>query len=107
MIKRRKHLAIGVVIVGGAAALAAIVVHTLLPGSVIASVDVGPGYAPVSLTVDAGMGVAYVGRQDGGHAAFHAHREGTADAAHLHGPSGSRLGRGRRRTGPRVRRPRL
>ena len=65
MIKRRKRLAIAVVIVGGAAALAAIVVHTLLPGSIIASVDVGPGYAPVSLTVDAGMGVAYVGRQGG------------------------------------------
>jgi hypothetical protein len=41
------------------------VVHTLLQGSVIASVDVGPGYAPVSLAVDAGTGVAYVGRQDG------------------------------------------
>ncbi|HKO24559.1 MAG TPA: PQQ-binding-like beta-propeller repeat protein [Chloroflexota bacterium] len=68
MIKRRTRLAIAVVIVGGAAALAAIVVHTLLPGSVIASVDVGPGpgYAPVSLAVDAGTGVVYVGRQDGG-----------------------------------------
>jgi DNA-binding beta-propeller fold protein YncE len=65
MIKRRKRLAIGVVIAGGAAVLAAIVVHTLLLGSVIASVDVGPGYAPVSLAVDAGTGVAYVGRQDG------------------------------------------
>ena len=53
MIKRRKRLAIAIVIVGGAAALAAIVVHTLLPGSVIASVDVGPSYAPVSLAVDA------------------------------------------------------
>src|SRR5919201_3289738 len=66
MIKRRKRLAIALVIVGGAATLAAIVVHTLLPGSVIASVDVGPGYAPVSLAVDAGTGVVYVGRQDGG-----------------------------------------
>jgi hypothetical protein len=41
------------------------VAHTLLLGSVIASVDVGPGYAPVSLAVDAGTGVAYGGRQDG------------------------------------------
>jgi hypothetical protein len=41
-------------------------VHTLHLGPVIASVDVGPGYVPVSLAVDTGMGVAYVGRQDGG-----------------------------------------
>lgn len=57
MIKRRKLLAMAVVVIGGATALAAIVVHTLLLGSVIASVDVGPGYAPVSLAVDAGTGV--------------------------------------------------
>jgi hypothetical protein len=68
VIKRCKYVAIAVVIVGGTAALAAIVVHTLLPGSIIASVDVGvgPGYARVSLAVDAGTGVVYVGRQDGG-----------------------------------------
>src|SRR2546421_4709272 len=65
MITRHKRLAMAVVVIGGAAALAAIVVHTLLLGSVIASVDVGPGYVPVSLAVDAGTGVAYVGRQDG------------------------------------------
>ena len=56
MIKRHKRLAIAVVIIAGAAALAAIAVHTLLQGSVLASVDVGPGYVPVSLAVDAGTG---------------------------------------------------
>ena len=39
MLKRR----IAAVVNGGAAALAAIVVHTLLHGSVIASVVIGPG----------------------------------------------------------------
>src|SRR5436853_347736 len=41
MIKRRKRLAMAVVIIGGVVVLAAIAVHTLLQGSVIASVDVG------------------------------------------------------------------
>ncbi len=63
---RRKRLAYALVAVGGIAVIAAVVLHTVLVGSVLASVDVGNGvYAPLSVAVDSRSGVAYVGRQDG------------------------------------------